>query len=115
MKIRKCERCSAEATHWKRCDVCYRCDDCWSRDNLCSYVEGVLCDPCHDQRVEQRIEAFDGETEYTPEVVCPHCGYVSSDSWEMTEGDRVCADCENRFVMTRHQEVTYSTEKELSE
>jgi transcription elongation factor Elf1 len=71
----------------------------------------VLCDPCHEKRVEKRIAEFDGDTDYTDEVICPHCGYEHSDSFEMSEGVRECSDCGREFEMERDVAVTYSTTK----
>jgi len=75
------------------------------------HVEGVLCDPCHRARVEKRIETFDGNHDDTHEAVCPHCGYVEGDSWEMIEGLRNCPDCKREYELTRNIEVTYTTFK----
>lgn len=97
--------------HIFHCEEHYRCEDCGTRQGLCTYSEAVLCDPCHDKRVEKRIAEFEGETDYTDEVICPHCGYEYSDSWEMNEGRHECSDCERPFEVTRNVVVTYSTEK----
>ena len=110
--LRTCEICGSEnPKHWKRCEDHYRCDDCETQDNLCTYREGVLCDPCYQNRVEKRIAEFTGECDYTCEIICPHCGYESGDSWEATEGEQQCNDCDRKFEMTRNTEVTYSTSK----
>jgi hypothetical protein len=106
-----CEVCSKETQRWKRCDDHYKCDDCGAGEGLCTYVEGVLCEQCHDARVQKRIETFDGDHEYTYEAVCPHCGYVEGDSWEMSEGVRNCGDCDREYELTRNTEVTYTTAK----
>jgi hypothetical protein len=52
----------------------------------------------------------------TDEIVCPHCGYEHTDSWEANdgkEGDWVgeCHDCEKPISIERHVTITYSTEK----
>jgi len=106
-----CEVCGKQTQRWRRCDDHYKCDDCGTGDGLCMYVEGVLCGPCHGARVEDRISKFNGDHEYTHEAVCPHCGYVHRDSWDMSEGVRNCNDCERKFDLTRHTEVTYTTIK----
>ncbi len=112
---RTCELCDEKTGKmWKRCDEHYRCDDCRSRKDLCTYTEGVLCEECHQGRVDARIAAFNGETQYTSEAVCPHCGYVMSDCSEMSEGPRQCCDCGNDFELTRDVEVTYSTKQVVS-
>ncbi len=72
------------------------------------------CRPCEKAQrkseIKKRVSAgFDHE--YTDEVVCPHCGYVHGDSWEMRDGETDCPDCEKSFTMERNVSVTYSTEK----
>ena len=94
-----------------RCDDHYRCDDCRTRDGLCTYTEGVLCDPCHNIRVEKRIAKFAGDTDYTSEIICPWCGYVHSDCFEWDDGENECHDCGRKFDVTRNAEITYSTER----
>ena len=77
--------------------------------------EGAFqCAPCAKKEKEAAMKAriVKGfEHEYTDEVVCPHCGYTHSDSWEMGEGERDCPDCEKPFTMSRDVTVRYSTEK----
>jgi hypothetical protein len=104
---------TAKPTHIWRCDEHYRCDGCGTREKLCYYggPDGLLCDPCHTAKVEARIDAFKGDTEYTGEVVCPWCGYVYGDSFEIEEGDRECSDCGHKFEVERHVIVEYSTAK----
>lgn len=97
--------------HIFHCTEHYHCEDCGTREKLCTYSEAVLCSPCHDKRVAKRIAAFDGDTDYTDEIVCPHCGYECSDSWEMEEGRHECGDCCRPFMVTRNVSVHYSTEK----
>ncbi len=97
--------------HLSRCDEHHRCDDCESREDLCQYCEGLLCDPCHAIRVEKRIATFSGETDCTPEIVCPWCGYEQGDSWECSEGEQQCGDCGRTFDVSRDVAVTYCTTK----
>jgi hypothetical protein len=56
--------------------------------------------------------------EFTPQPICPHCGYEARDAWEIcfggdAEGDTEipCGKCEKDFYVARHVTVTYSTEK----
>lgn len=54
--------------------------------------------------------------EWTDELVCPHCGHVHSDSWEMNSGDEgdwdmECHECDETFDAQRHVTVKYSTSK----
>lgn len=106
-----CTECGKHAEHITRCEEHYRCDDCGTKDGLCTHCEGVLCDPCHTIRVEKRVEEFDGDTEGTVEITCPHCGYEEGDSWEHEEGEDTCGDCGRRFNISRYTEVTYTTTK----
>ena len=100
-----------DSKYFRRCEEHYYCDDCGTRDDLCTHTEGVLCGPCHKKRVAKRMAEFDGDTGCTNEVTCPHCGYEFSDSWEMSEGEHECPDCDNTFEIERHVEVTYATYK----
>lgn len=52
----------------------------------------------------------------TRDIVCPHCGHVDEDSWELARGDECtdieceCGWCFKPFLASRHISVTYSTE-----
>ena len=51
---------------------------------------------------------------YNPYPVCPHCGAVDRDAWELDFGPNeaittFCGSCENDYRVVRHQSVTYST------
>ena len=50
----------------------------------------------------------------TDEIVCPHCGYTESDSWEYQDDEDVieCPECEKPFTYIREVAVSYSTYKE---
>ena len=54
--------------------------------------------------------------EYTDYAVCPYCGYVDKDSWELNlgpgldgDGDVSCNSCGKDFFVSRNVTVTYST------
>ncbi len=50
--------------------------------------------------------------EYTPEIVCPYCGFEESDSWELDGGNGVFeCECGNEYKYYRNIEVTYTTMK----
>ena len=53
------------------------------------------------------------DTEYTSQMVCPHCGYEDYDSWELSNdsGGTDCASCGKQFNYERQIEVTYTTTK----
>lgn len=77
-------------------------------------IGAFQCAPCRDEEIKAAIkkrkdEGFDHE--YTDEVVCPHCGYEHSDSWEMGETEHDCPDCKKAFSLSRNVSVTYTTEK----
>ena len=48
--------------------------------------------------------------EYTDEVVCPHCGYEHTDSWDRPDSDEdECGECGKPFQYSRSTTVKYST------
>lgn len=107
----KCRLCEKPSTHIFHCDEHYHCADCGTVDDLCTYSEAVLCEKCHANRVTKRIAEFDGDTDYTAEITCPHCGHELSDSWEASDGIRECGDCGLEYEVTRDVAVTYCTTK----
>jgi len=50
---------------------------------------------------------------YTDEIVCPYCGYKSSESYEYEwdDGELECDGCGKEFSYCREIEVTYTTTK----
>lgn len=59
----------------------------------------------------------DFDTDYTDEVVCPHCGHVHTDSWEIfllasgcVDGCE-CCECERLFNAVQYVTIQYSTYK----
>jgi DNA-directed RNA polymerase subunit RPC12/RpoP len=97
--------------HVFHCSEHYHCADCGTREGLCTHTEDVLCEPCHQKRVEKRVAEFAGDTKYTNEITCPHCGGTMGDSWECNEGEQECNDCGRKYDVIRHVEVSYSTSK----
>jgi hypothetical protein len=49
----------------------------------------------------------DVEYQYTNEITCPYCGYEFGDSWEASEGEKECPDCDRKFDVERDVDVTY--------
>jgi DNA-directed RNA polymerase subunit RPC12/RpoP len=47
----------------------------------------------------------------TDQVICPHCGYEYSDSWDIEDGVYNCPECEQEFQVSRDISITYSTWK----
>ena len=52
----------------------------------------------------------------TDEIVCPHCGYEMSDSWEchlLPDDEQIleCSECGEKYKATCVITVEYSTEK----
>jgi len=51
------------------------------------------------------------DTSHTENIVCPHCKYEDTDSWESQadEGYEDCGECGQEFWYSRHVQITYST------
>lgn len=54
--------------------------------------------------------------EYTDNPVCPYCGYVCGDTWELDFGTSeettvTCCECERDYIVSAHFSVNYSTRK----
>ncbi len=112
---RSCQVCGAQIHHGHpaRCPNHWRCDGCQSTKNLCYYGDGVWCEPCRGKQRSEKCRLFQGDTGDTSEPICPHCGTEQSDGWDLSEGQNNCEFCERDFVLHKHYEVTYSTEKEI--
>ncbi len=57
-----------------------------------------------------------GDRQFQPEIVCPHCGYIHSDSYKFVTDDNSleeleCGDCEKTFQGQRNVTVDYSSWK----
>ncbi len=57
-----------------------------------------------------------GETQFADDLICPYCGYVEQDVWELDfgagfDGDAevTCAACGEEYHAERHCAVSYST------
>jgi len=52
-------------------------------------------------------------TEYTDNAVCPFCGYVERDSWEIGDGEgeteHTCGRCDKAYGVSRHMQISYTT------
>ena len=53
---------------------------------------------------------------YTSEIVCPYCGYMHRDSWDMWPNDReendiYCHHCDRDFTVSRDVSITYTSYK----
>ena len=73
------------------------------------------CQPCEERERKERIaerQSKEIDHEYTSEVVCPHCGYEHGDSWEMSDGNYECPECNEPFDLERIVSVSYTTRKE---
>lgn len=48
---------------------------------------------------------------HADELVCPYCGHVDYDCWELTAEDdeTYCGSCGRTFRYSRHVSVTYSS------
>lgn len=52
--------------------------------------------------------------QYTREPVCPHCGHVKRNAWELGLGDfdqyqTECGECDKPYMITAHIRRTYTT------
>ncbi len=57
-------------------------------------------------------KTFSGDTDYTDNAVCPYCGDVNEDSWELCDyGDCECGECGKVYTIDRDVAVSYSTYK----
>jgi uncharacterized Zn-finger protein len=59
-------------------------------------------------------EEFD--TDYTDEVVCPYCGHVHRESWELfadgeEDQEMICGECGRDFTATMNKSISYSSRK----
>ena len=53
-------------------------------------------------------------TQFTRDVICPHCGHIYRDSWEYNGDDgtvQECIECSEKFILYIDFEVHYCTEK----
>lgn len=58
------------------------------------------------------------DTDYKTNIVCPHCGYVDRDPWDVdfgpgVEGDAVidCSDCGKSMSVQKTATIKYSSKK----
>ena len=77
------------------------------KDSLCDELEP----PLSKDRGDGMTRRFDHN--HTPEIVCPYCGFVHTNSWGVAPGDTDlgdinCVRCDELFMCVRHS--TYSTE-----
>ena len=53
------------------------------------------------------------DRKHTENIVCPYCGYISTDSWDYSNDsdDIECDECGETFFYEREYDITYSTIK----
>ena len=55
------------------------------------------------------------DTDWTDNIICPHCGYEDRDSWECGDGEETfettCDRCGKEIDVVRHVSVSYSSKK----
>lgn len=80
-------------------------------EGICHYPEGAYCDDCYKKVIDKYIEEFDGDTDYTDNVVCPRCGYEHIDcfEWEEDGGETKCVRCNHEFLYERNSTIYYSS------
>ncbi|MFZ3047005.1 MAG: hypothetical protein WA151_13920 [Desulfatirhabdiaceae bacterium] len=108
----ECKVCGKQdPKHIWYCEEHYKCIKCGTKEDLVLRTEGPICGACFDKIIEFRIATFDGDTDYTDEVICPNCGHKHSDSWEMQDGEYDCGECGKPFVVVIDVDITYCTYK----
>ena len=81
-----------------------------------SSVEGGAMNADEVKKMEKEIDCS-----YTDEIVCPHCGYEFSDSWELPmkrDGDNTeieCDECQKKFTVYLSVTYAYSSDKKIKE
>jgi transcription elongation factor Elf1 len=55
------------------------------------------------------MEVFD--TSYTDLITCPWCGHEEKDSWEISDGEFECGECDKTYEVYHDVSITYSTAK----
>lgn len=109
LTCQKCGQLAESKTPW-RCKDHNGCDRCGTRADVLIGRDDYLCRPCYEEQIEERVREFSGDTEFTQEPICCHCGEVQSDGWELSEGEQQCDYCGRLFYLTRDVEVTYTTQ-----
>ncbi len=121
MGLGECDICGEKA-NLSTCEKHYLCGDCGKTRKECEELgvslvhrcEGLICNVCWAERMNKKMKEFDGDTDYTDEIRCPHCGHEFGDSWEYNGDDgrkMSCDDCNNEFKLSVDFDVHYSTEK----
>lgn len=108
-----CKVCGEPSTHIFYCEEHFKCADCGTKGNLFLMTGGLLCGNCHTKRVNERIEKGGHKTQHTSNIVCPICGHVFINSWEIHDdsGTLDCEDCGSTFFYERYVDISYCTKK----
>ena len=116
---RKCPVCGEPAVTQCRCMKC----DCICKNghewHTCLAHNKIVIGASDHSRPTMECSCMANKTKidcaYTDEIVCPYCGYVSSDSWEygitVVDFEVDCNECEKTFLCSRCIDVTYSSTK----
>lgn len=78
-------------------------------------VDGVaICDECAHKSVDFLLWKNEQEGD---EIVCPWCGYMYPDSWEITESDPEfeCPRCGRTFELTVEYSSTFIAKRRTSD
>lgn len=109
--VNGCPECKGEEPTYRntyiKCvthDVCCICSI--PRDQLkeipWSDPKGFKCKPCVDK------------TRGTNQVTCPYCNYEFEDSYSYYDSNddvAVCDQCDNKFMVTAEQSITFTTDR----
>ena len=66
--------------------------------------------------MEKSVKDINLDTYYTTFPICPYCGNVDRDAWEIQpeesefDGTTECGNCGKEMKISRHCQITYCTE-----
>lgn len=92
----------------------FKCNICEQNESFNQLHGKYYCNKHYDESRSKLIQEGKGDYlhSYSPEIICPYCGYEYSDSWEMIDsGNETCEECGKEFKFERDVEVSYSTYK----
>ncbi|MCG4254220.1 hypothetical protein K6W37_10015 [Acetobacter senegalensis] len=109
------------------CDVRFRPEpiaDTGDADVYCDIVQHHMSNPKERvigsaytirSAIDAAREVAKFDTNYTDNIICPHCGYEDYDSWECGDGEdafeTTCDRCGEEIGVVRHVSVSYSSKK----
>lgn len=103
----------------RKCAVCAKTQDECKNEGIRLWPEPSkgrsICHTCREIEIEDEIAEFqetDTDTDYTDEIICPHCGYENDRSEiDESDDDMTCGHCGREFSMEMHVQVHFTTVK----